>query len=137
MDILAMAVKLFTKNGMVASFMVLGLITFIAYKMGSLTKGRVHGSAIAIFLGLVLAYFGGSVTGGSKGIADIPLFAGMGLVGGAMFRDFAIVSTAFGADLREIKKIGLAGCGFPFYRRVHLPGGRYSGCLSARIYQRG
>ena len=109
MDILAMAVKLFTKNGMVASFMVLGLITFIAYKMGSLTKGRVHGSAIAIFLGLVLAYFGGSVTGGSKGIADIPLFAGMGLVGGAMFRDFAIVSTAFGADLREIKKIGLRG----------------------------
>lgn len=104
-----MAVKLFTKNGMVASFMVLGLITFIAYKMGSLTKGRVHGSAIAIFLGLVLAYFGGSVTGGSKGIADIPLFAGMGLVGGAMFRDFAIVSTAFGADLREIKKIGLRG----------------------------
>ena len=80
MDILAMAVKLFTKNGMVASFMVLGLITFIAYKMGGLTKGRVHGSAIAIFLGLVLAYFGGSVTGGSKGIADIPLFAGMGLV---------------------------------------------------------
>ena len=73
MDILAMAVKLFTKNGMVASFMVLGLITFIAYKMGSLTKGRVHGSAIA------------------------------------MFRDFAIVSTAFGADLREIKKIGLRG----------------------------
>lgn len=70
MDILAMAVKLFTKNGMVASFMVLGLITFIAYKMGGLTKGRVHGSAIAIFLGLVLAYFGGSVTGGSKGIAD-------------------------------------------------------------------
>ena len=109
MDILAMAVKLFTKNGMVASFMVLGLITFIAYKMGGLTKGRVHGSAIAIFLGLVLAYFGGSVTGGSKGIADIPLFAGMGLVGGAMFRDFAIVSTAFGADLREIKKIGLRG----------------------------
>lgn len=34
---------------MVASFMVLGLITFIAYKMGGLTKGRVHGSAIAIF----------------------------------------------------------------------------------------
>ena len=109
MDILAIAVKLFTKNGMVASFMVLGLITFIAYKMGSLTKGRVHGSAIAIFLGLVLAYFGGSVTGGSKGIADIPLFAGMGLVGGAMFRDFAIVSTAFGADLREIKKCGMVG----------------------------
>lgn len=44
------------------------------------------------------------MTGGHKGIADVPLFAGMGLVGGAMFRDFAIVSTAFGADLEEIKK---------------------------------
>lgn len=38
MDILAMAVKLFTKNGMVASFMVLGLITFIAYKNGAVLQ---------------------------------------------------------------------------------------------------
>lgn len=132
-----MAVKLFTKNGMVASFMVLGLITFIAYKMGGLTKGRVHGSAIAIFLGLVLAYFGGSVTGGSKGIADIPLFAGMGLVGGAMFRDFAIVSTAFGADLREIKKIGLRGVASLFVGEFHLLGSRYSSRVPSRIHQCG
>lgn len=107
--IFADAIKLFTKNGMVASFMVIGLITYIAYSVAKLTKGRVHGSAIAIFFGLVLAYIGGTMTGGSKGIADVPLFAGMGLVGGAMFRDFAIVSTAFGADLREIKKIGWRG----------------------------
>ena len=106
---LDIAFKLFTKNGMVASFMMLGLITYIAYRIENLTKDRIHGSAIAIFLGLVLAYFGGIMTGGTKGIADIPVFAGMGLVGGAMFRDFAIVSTAFGADLREIKKIGWRG----------------------------
>lgn len=103
------AIKLFTKNGMVASFMVIGIVMYIAYNIAKLTKGRVHGSAIAIFLGLVLAYIGGTISGGSKGIADVPLFAGMGLVGGAMFRDFAIVSTAFGADLREIKKIGWRG----------------------------
>ena len=109
MDIAAMITKLFVKNGMVFAFMLLGVIMFVAYKLGGLTKGRVHGSAIAIFLGLVLAYIGGAVTGGSKGIADVPLFAGMGLVGGAMFRDFAIVSTAFGADLHEIKKIGWRG----------------------------
>lgn len=106
---LDMAFKLFTKNGMVAAFMMLGLITYIAYRIEDLTKDRIHGSAIAIFLGLALAYFGGIMTGGTKGIADIPVFAGMGLVGGAMFRDFAIVSTAFGADLREIKKIGWRG----------------------------
>ena len=93
----------------------LGIIMFVAYKLGGLTKGRVHGSAIAIFLGLVLAYIGGVTTGGNKGIADIPLFAGMGLVGGAMFRDFAIVSTAFGADLREIKKIGWRGVASLFF----------------------
>ena len=101
MDMAAMITKLFVKNGMIFAFMLLGIIMFVAYKLGGLTKGRVHGSAIAIFLGLVLAYIGGVTTGGNKGIADIPLFAGMGLVGGAMFRDFAIVSTAFGADLRD------------------------------------
>lgn len=104
MDIAAMITKLFVKNGMIFGFMLLGVIMYVSFKLGALTKGRVHGSAIAIFLGLVLAYIGGEMTGGSKGIADVPLFAGMGLVGGAMFRDFAIVSTAFGADLREIKR---------------------------------
>ena len=109
MDIAAMITKLFVKNGMIFGFMLLGVIMYVSFKLGALTKGRVHGSAIAIFLGLVLAYIGGEMTGGSKGIADVPLFAGMGLVGGAMFRDFAIVSTAFGADLREIKKVGALG----------------------------
>ncbi|MEH6381861.1 MAG: malonate transporter subunit MadM, partial [Dietzia cercidiphylli] len=51
----------------------------------------------------------GQHTGGEKGVADIALFAGLGLMGGAMIRDFAIVSTAFGVDLREIRKAGLAG----------------------------
>lgn len=81
MDMAAMITKLFVKNGMIFAFMLLGIIMFVAYKLGGLTKGRVHGSAIAIFLGLVLAYIGGVTTGGNKGIADIPLFAGMGLVG--------------------------------------------------------
>lgn len=80
MDMAAMITKLFVKNGMIFAFMLLGIIMFVAYKLGGLTKGRVHGSAIAIFLGLVLAYIGGVTTGGNKGIADIPLFAGMGLV---------------------------------------------------------
>lgn len=74
MDIAAMITKLFVKNGMIFAFMLLGIIMFVAYKLGGLTKGRVHGSAIAIFLGLVLAYIGGVTTGGSKGIADVPLF---------------------------------------------------------------
>lgn len=83
MDIVAIATKLFNSNGMVFSFMLLGIIMYFAYKIGKLTHGRIHGSAIAIFFGLVLAYIGGAMTGGHKGIADVPLFAGMGLVGGA------------------------------------------------------
>lgn len=109
MDFAAMFMKVCTKNGLVFSFMLIGIITLITYKLSGLTKGKVHGSAIAIFAGLVLAYIGGITTGGSKGLASIPMFAGVGMMGGGMFRDFAIVSTAFGADLREIKKVGVIG----------------------------
>ena len=109
MDFAAMFMKVCAKNGLVFSFMLIGVITLITYKLSGLTKGKVHGSAIAIFAGLVLAYIGGITTGGSKGLASIPMFAGVGMMGGGMFRDFAIVSTAFGADLREIKKCGMVG----------------------------
>ena len=104
-----MILNLFVKNGMVASFMILGIIMWVSYKLAGMTKNRIRGSAIAIIFGLILAYIGGVATGGSHGIADVPLFAGMGLVGGSMFRDFAIVSTAYGADLHEIAKIGWRG----------------------------
>ena len=109
MDFAAMFMKVCAKNGLVFSFMLIGVITLITYKLSGFTKGKVHGSAIAIFAGLVLAYIGGITTGGSKGLASIPMVAGVGMMGGGMFRDFAIVSTAFGADLREIKKCGMVG----------------------------
>ena len=103
MDLMAMLTKVLTKNGLIFAFVLIGLTNLVAYKLAGLTKGRIHGSAVAIFFGLVLAYIG------AKGIASIPMFAGIGMMGGAMFRDFAIVSTAFGADLREIKKVGAVG----------------------------
>jgi malonate transporter MadM subunit len=64
---------------------------------------------VAITLGLVFAWVGGVVTGGTRGVADFPLLAGVGVLGGAMFRDFAIVATAYGADLQAIRRAGLAG----------------------------
>lgn len=109
MDLAAMFTKIFVKNGLVMSFMVVGVVMYLAYRISALTKGRIHGSAIAIVLGLVLAYIGGVTTGGHKGLASVPMFAGIGLMGGGMLRDYAIISTAFGADLREIKKCGLPG----------------------------
>jgi malonate transporter MadM subunit len=99
-----------SKNDLVTAFAFIGLLVFVSYRFSYLlTRGRIHGSAIAITLGLVLAYFGGKYTGGSKGLADIPIFAGIGIMGGAMLRDFAIVSTAFAADLSSLKKAGYVG----------------------------
>jgi malonate transporter MadM subunit len=57
----------------------------------------------------VLAWWAGVSTGGSRGLADLPLLVGIGTMGGAMLRDFAIVATAFGADLRTLRKAGLVG----------------------------
>jgi malonate transporter MadM subunit len=101
---------LLSKNGLIFAFFITGLIIFIAdFLSKRLTNKKIPGSAIAIFLGLVIAYFGGIITGGNKGIADIQEFSGFGVMGGAMFRDFAIVSTAMGVSFSVVKKTGLAG----------------------------
>ena len=98
------------KNGLIVAFLVTGLLMIGAeYLSKILTNKKIPGSAIAIFSGLVLAYFAGVATGGSKGIADIKVLSGFEVMGGAMFRDFAIVSTAMGVSFGIIKKTGLAG----------------------------
>lgn len=85
-------------------------VEWMSYQLSDrLTAGRLHGSAVAIIIGLILAWIGGMMTGGSRGLADVPLFTGIGLMGGAMLRDLAIVSTAYGVDMREIRKAGAAG----------------------------
>ena len=102
--------NLLIKNGFVVALLATGLLMYISYWVsGKLFRNKIPGSAIAIFAGLVLAYIGGNVTGGNNGIADINTLSGFSILGGAMFRDFAIVSTAFGANFTEIKKAGLAG----------------------------
>ena len=100
----------FVEQSLVAAFAVVGAVMWISLLMSKrLSAGRIHGSAIAIVIGLVLAYVGGLVTGGQKGLADIPVFAGIGLMGGAMLRDFAIVATAFEVDVIEARKAGMLG----------------------------
>jgi malonate transporter MadM subunit len=104
LDLLA---NVLIRNGLVTAFAFVGVTMWLSYAASDrLTGGRVHGSAIAILVGLVLAYVGGRVTGGTQGIADIPVLAGVGVMGGAMLRDFAIVATAFGVDLGEIRRAG-------------------------------
>lgn len=105
-----MIVSIFVDNAFVMSFLIVGMITMLAnFVSAKITRGRIHASAIAIFLGLILAYIGGTVTGGSKGLADVSIFTGVGVLGASVLRDFTIISTAFGAKLSEIKKCGLIG----------------------------
>lgn len=98
------------RNNLIAGFAVIGAIVWISYLISNrFTSGRIHGAAIAIFIGLVLAWIGGVVTGGERGLADVPVFAGLAVLGGAMLRDFAVIATAYGVDPAEMKKAGLSG----------------------------
>ncbi len=111
-------VTFFTKNAFVASFIVVGILCLVSdFVSKKITKGRIHSSAIAIFLGLILAYISGVVMNGNlapeegvkytKGLADVAMFTGVGFLGSSMLRDFTIVSTSFGAKISEIKKCGV------------------------------
>jgi malonate transporter MadM subunit len=103
-------VPLFQANGLLVGFALVGAVMALSYwAAGRLTRGRLHGSAIAILAGLALAYFAGRVTGGQRGIVDLALFSGTGIMGGAMLRDFAIISTAFGVQLDVVRKAGGSG----------------------------
>ena len=97
-------------NSLLTAFAVVGLIMWLsAFLSKYLTFGRIHSSAIAILIGLAAAFAAGIVTGGDKGVADIPILAGIGLMGGAMLRDYAIVATAFEVDVERAKTAGLIG----------------------------
>lgn len=98
------------RYSLITAFALVGAVLWVSYFLSArLTHGRLHGSAIAILIGLALAYAGGAATGGSKGLADVRWLSGVGLLGGAMLRDFAIVATAFGASLEEFLETGIAG----------------------------
>lgn len=102
--------EVLSKNGLITAFVFVGVLVWMSYWFSKkFTRGHIHGSAIAITAGLALAYVGGKMTGGRHGVADFSLLAGVGVMGGAMFRDFAIVATAFGARLESIRAAGVVG----------------------------
>ena len=97
--------KLIDKNGLVFAFLAVGIIMYLSFQVSKhLFRRKIPGVALAVFAGLALA-----LLGSKKGIADLPLFAGMALLGGSMLRDFSVVATAMGADLSKIKQAGWAG----------------------------
>jgi malonate transporter MadM subunit len=96
------------RNGLITAFVFVGIVTWLSYLASDkLTRGQIHGSSIAILAGLGMAYWGGVLTGGTQGLADIPFLAGVGVMGGAMIRDLAIIATAFGVSMEEIRRAGL------------------------------
>lgn len=101
---------LIDKNGLIVAFLLVGLLTWVTDLFSKkILSGKIPGSAIAIFMALVFGYLGGVFAGGDKGMADLALFKGLSLLGGSMFRDFAIVATAAGASFILIRKSGLIG----------------------------
>ncbi|MBJ7258520.1 MAG: malonate transporter subunit MadM [Chthoniobacterales bacterium] len=110
LDVLGVAESVLSKYALVTAFAVVGLLVWLSYWLSAkLTRGHVHGSAIAILLALAGAYLAGRVTGGKQGVADVAWLSGIGLMGGAMLRDFAIVATAFGVKLEQFTRTGLSG----------------------------
>ena len=109
-QILDLLADVMSRYGLITAFAIVGITVWVSYQLSArLTRGKLHGSAIAIMLGLLAAYVGGVITGGSRGIADLEVLAGIGLMGGGMLRDFAIIATAFGVDTRELARAGAAG----------------------------
>jgi malonate transporter MadM subunit len=108
MSPLEMLSAVLVDNGLVTAFAFVGIVVWLSYLVSDkLTGGRIHGSAIAILTGLVLAWVGGVTTGGSAGLADVSVLTGVGFMGGGMLRDFTIVATAFGVNFDEIRRAGL------------------------------
>jgi malonate transporter MadM subunit len=98
------------KNGLIVAFAVTGTIMYASNVFSDkVLNKKIPGAAIAIIVGLLLAYWGGQMTGGKNGIADVKIFSGFALLGGSMLRDFTIVSTAMGASFVLMKRTGLAG----------------------------
>jgi malonate transporter MadM subunit len=101
---------LLSEEGVVTAFATVGIIMYLANLAAKyLTGGRIHGSAIAIVTGIVLAYFGGRITHGHHGIGDVPMFGGFLLMGGGLFRDFSVTATAFNIDIAQAKRAGWIG----------------------------
>lgn len=98
-----------SSNGLIVGFCFSAIIILLATWLSKLLKNRLHYSALAIFLALILAGVAGAFTTGTKGLANVAALSGIGVFGGSMMRDFTIVSTVYGVKLSEIKKCGVVG----------------------------
>ena len=103
-------IKIIDKNSLIIAFICVGLLTWLTDIFSKkILRSKIPGSALAIFLALMFGYLGGVFGKGENGLADVGVFKGLGMLGGSMFRDFAIVATAIGASFLLIRKSGFLG----------------------------
>jgi len=95
------------ENGLVWAFLIIAVTLGAGMAINKkLIKGKLTSFMVSMLIALVASGIAGAVTGGSKGFASIPLFAGLAFMGGNMLRDWCVVATAYGAKIAEIKKGG-------------------------------
>lgn len=88
--------KVVVYNGFVVLFVLVGLIMWLLLiVLCKFMFGCVYGLVIVIVIGFVFVYVGGVFIGGEKGLVDVKLFVGIGLMGGVMLCDFVIVVIVF------------------------------------------
>lgn len=102
-------ISLMTSYGLIGAYILVAVVLWVGYGLAGLIGQKRMGSAFAIIIALAVAFIGGKITGGEKGISDIEAFGGIALLGGGMMRDYTIISTAFGVKIENLKKAGLAG----------------------------
>lgn len=96
------------KYNLIFLFAFIGLLTLLSELFSKyITNNKIHSSVIILICGLILSYFSGLYIGGTKGIADITIFSGVTILGSGMFRDLAIVASAYGVKFDEVKRGGL------------------------------
>ena len=88
--------KVLLQNGLVTAFAVVGVTMWVSMVLSRrLTFGHIHGSAIAIVIGLILAYIGGIVTGGVSLLLGtiIPFIVGAGVARALGYSDPVSMTT--------------------------------------------
>ena len=96
------------KYNLIFTFFFIGFITLISQLASKyLFNNRIESSVIVLITGLVLSYLSGLYIGGTKGLADVAVLSGVSILGSGMFRDLAIVASAYGIKFEEVKKGGV------------------------------
>jgi malonate transporter MadM subunit len=97
--------NLLAQNGLLTGFVFVALLALFSNKITKrVLKDKLQWSAVAMFIALALAFAGGLITDGKKGLADVAAFSGLAYLGSSMMQEFTVVSLVAGVDFEMFKK---------------------------------